>query len=194
MNCWLSPTIKNVTLNSKFGEIDLFTSESIKGDMIIDIPKSEFYKVRTQILNDSQFSIPKEDINIRKDIPHVDRRLEVKLNEEAEFDVTSYNSDNTEKTFFVDSEVSRETKMYLSEELLNRERARPDSGFKTPVIHVSAGALNLESLSWLKAVSRKMTVRKLSALEKMTQAAENVLPKEGVKVYQDLIDPKGQKY
>ena len=82
MNVWLSPTVKNVNLNSRKGTIDLFTADSLKGQMVLDVPTKAELRLRQLALINPNYSLA--DGNIQKRHMHVDRRIIIDLGQNLE--------------------------------------------------------------------------------------------------------------
>lgn len=171
MNVWLSPTVKNVNLNSRKGTIDLFTADSLKGQMVLDVPTKAELRLRQLALINPNYSLA--DGNIQKRHMHVDRRIIIDLGQNLEQKQESNNEEEEtledpvkkirEKTDLYQGKVTRSSKNDLSKELLNREE-KIDPNFQPTKIHAIADYISIDSMSWMKATFRKIEYEKPSAL------------------------------
>lgn len=158
MNVWLSPTVRNVSLNNRTGSIDLYTADGLKGQMTLDVPTKAELRLRQLAIIDPKYSLLPE--NIQKRHMHVDRRVIIDLGEEHEDEKEELDQDSSDLS---QGKVTRSSKNDLSKELLKKEQAN-DPDFQPVKIHARAEHISVASMNWMKATFRKLEYQKPSSL------------------------------
>jgi len=159
MNVWLSPTVKDVTLNNRSGSIDLFTADKLSGTMTLDVPTKAELRLRQLAMIDPFYSLAPE--NIQKRHMHVDRRIIIDLGQtETEDESLEHEQGRSD---LEGGKVTRATKDFLSGQLIKNEE-NIDGDFLPTKIHATADNISVQSMSWMKATFRKTEYKKPSAL------------------------------